>query len=1055
MKELRDQLIERTKSLTNNRTLYVIKGYEFEEKLDFYPNPMLFSILENTTVDYGRFVEKIMHLIETHDSFFLHYHQFVSMFDKGLHGIFHSFGYQVVMVDFNFYDHYYATHMNKILYESLKHSYLSEEENFVQHLFGYLEASGEYMVYSYNSIEYDFDSIIYWTQHQDIDEKAIPVTHQESNHDIYASMEDAALVATVSKNLDSGKDTYLSISSKQEDNILLKFIVRSIIQSTSKCYRVISEADDKDSVASSEYLKILGRLTPNPEFRKIRVYNNPEYGDTRLVEISQSIIIDEIYKNAIKAYRGEFYHDTFMTASTGAGKSIIFQIPAIKLAEEYGLLTLVVTPLIGLMNDQVNNLSKITDKAATINSEYTPYEKSQIKQRIMSNEISILYLSPETLLSNSDIKTLIGNRDIGLMVIDEAHTVTTWGKSFRPDYWYLGDHIKTLKKYNPSMSFPIAAFTATATLGGPDDMYYEIVSDLALNVKRPYIGEIKRSNISFDIVLHSKQNDYRDEKDSTVQMRLAEYLGNHQKTLTYFPFVSQIRKMYGKISAAKHNLVGKYYGGADKIVKNQTMDEFRTGEKTLVLATKAFGMGIDIDDIENVYHYAPTGNLADYVQEIGRMARRKDIRGVAATDFFDEDFRYIKQLHGLSSIKNFEVIGVVSKILDLYKTKKTRNFLVSSEEFAHIFQKKNDEEIDNRLKTVLLIIRKDLELTRGFHKYALIFKPRSMFTKGLFMIFDKDYPYFVKIGWSTYLSVYKTKKELQYKDKGDLVTYMGNVYELNFKGLWEDKFKEMSFAQFKHDLFEDKLKDIHVADKLNSKVWLEIESLHEKQFQYIVEQFKAYLESVCEVLDNYRTTKKHFSYVDFAAVMMSKHRSFFSNKAHAEMLTNSSLYLLDTLELHRHPHGNRFLSYNENTEKYNVKNINYNGKRDELIRTTMNSFKVYRNDQKATFLRNNANDGDKMRSDIIIVMAQMLELLGLARFKIKSGDRPEYFIRVNSIDILERIASSSYQSETVNRIYELHMNSINIMNHFFTKLTKDDERWSMIEQYFLGEDIKV
>src|SRR5690606_3064985 len=152
---------------------------------------------------------------------------------------------------------------------------------------------------------------------------------------------------------------------------------------------------------------------------------------------------------------------------------------------------------------------KLTDKAATINSEYTPIEKERIKQDINNGKISILYLSPETLLSNSDIKMLIGDRRIGLIVIDEAHTVATWGKSFRPDYWYLGDFLKKLKKYNKEMSFPIAAFTATATLGGSDDMYYDIISDLSLNVKKPYIGKIIRENISFDIKIQSKENDYR------------------------------------------------------------------------------------------------------------------------------------------------------------------------------------------------------------------------------------------------------------------------------------------------------------------------------------------------------------------------------------------------------------------------------------------------------------------------------------------------------------------------------------------------------------------
>ncbi|MDI6453813.1 DEAD/DEAH box helicase, partial [Peloplasma aerotolerans] len=418
------------------------------------------------------------------------------------------------------------------------------------------------------------------------------------------------------------------------------------------CYEVINAIDNDIIVDDTKYKPILMRLDSNAQFREIKVYENPQYGNNDVIEISQIQIIDEIFTNAEKALSNEAFNDTFMTASTGAGKSIIFQIPAIKLAEEYNLLTLVITPLIGLMNDQVSNLQKLTDKAATINSEYTPIEKERIKQDINNGKISILYLSPETLLSNTDIKMLIGDRRIGLIVIDEAHTVATWGKSFRPDYWYLGDFLKKLKKYNKEMSFPIAAFTATATLGGSDDMYYDIISDLSLNVKKPYIGKIIRENISFNIKIQSKENDYRQEKDQLVVTRMNEFLDRNEKTLVYFPFVSQINKTYSKILATKLESIGKYYGNVDKIEKNETLEDFRIGKKKLVLATKAFGMGIDIDDIQNVYHYAPSGNLADYVQEIGRIARKKDMAGVAYTDFFDEDLRYIKQLHGISSIKN-------------------------------------------------------------------------------------------------------------------------------------------------------------------------------------------------------------------------------------------------------------------------------------------------------------------------------------------------------------------------------------------------------------------
>ena len=126
----------------------------------------------------------------------------------------------------------------------------------------------------------------------------------------------------------------------------------------------------------------------------------------------------------------------------------MFQIPAIYLEEELGLLTIVITPLISLMNDQVENIASMTNKAATINSDNTPADRETIRNKIKSNKISILYISPETLLSNTDISNLIGEREIGLLVVDESHIVATWGKSFRPDYWYLGDFIQKIKTFS-------------------------------------------------------------------------------------------------------------------------------------------------------------------------------------------------------------------------------------------------------------------------------------------------------------------------------------------------------------------------------------------------------------------------------------------------------------------------------------------------------------------------------------------------------------------------------------------------------------------------------
>ena len=132
---------------------------------------------------------------------------------------------------------------------------------------------------------------------------------------------------------------------------------------------------DYDTSPYNEFLPYLQRINKEYKFRQLDIYKNPTIFKNETVKISQVQIINEIYENAILALEGKFAYDTIVTAPTGAGKSIMFQIPAVRLAEEKGIFTLIISPLIGLMKDQVENIKKLTNIAATINSEYTPHEK--------------------------------------------------------------------------------------------------------------------------------------------------------------------------------------------------------------------------------------------------------------------------------------------------------------------------------------------------------------------------------------------------------------------------------------------------------------------------------------------------------------------------------------------------------------------------------------------------------------------------------------------------------------------------------------------------------
>ena len=293
-----------------------------------------------------------------------------------------------------------------------------------------------------------------------------------------------------------------------------------------------------------------------------------------------------------------------------------------------------------------------------------------------------------------------------------------------------------------------------------------------------FIGSVRRDNISFDISTYNTDVDYRSEKEKTVIKSLSELNALNKKVIAYFPFKRHIEDIESKLP--KNIISTKYHGGLSKTERQDTIKKFTTNESKLVLATKAFGMGIDIDDIDVVYHYAPTGNLCDYIQEIGRAARKDSIRGIAKVDFFESDFKFIKQLHGMSRIKNSQIIEVLNKIKNLYYVKRNKNFTVSPDEFSYIFTNNDADKVDSNLKTALLMIQKDFELDPSLNYKPLVFKPRTLFTKGYFLVKDDDMSYFKKGLAIKYSKLYATKESLTTYYNGNKTSFMGDIYTIDF-----------------------------------------------------------------------------------------------------------------------------------------------------------------------------------------------------------------------------------------------------------------------------------
>jgi ATP-dependent DNA helicase RecQ len=804
-----------------------------------------------------------------------------------------------------------------------------------------------------------------------------------------------------------------------------------------------------------EYETILKRYWGFDEFRPLKMYKNvDDYENPKeITYISQSQIIDDLVTQSELAKKGEPFRDVFVTSPTGAGKSVMFQVPAIYLAEKYKLLTIVISPLIGLMKDQVLGLQeKNVPYSATINSELSPVEKSNIVNKIAEGEISILYISPETLLSRSDIKMLIGERKVGLFIIDEAHIVTTWGKAFRSDYWYLGSYLQKLRK---EMQFPIATFTATAIYGGIEDMYSETRDSLLLTSPINYFGYVKRDDLKVSlkkIKSDSKRDqEYLQEKFALLHERLKRFFAKEKKVLVYFPFVSLIKNFdeFMQLNADPEisNSISTYYGSLKKEEKNDSFLRFKNGDSLIMLATKAFGMGIDIPDIDIVIHFAPTGNVCDYIQEIGRAARKLD-QGYAFFDFLAKDFNHVKRLHGISTIRKTQLIQVMDKILQLYKKdlnkKQARNLLISSEEFLYIFEKNKrsdiDDDIDNKLKTALLIIEKDFINRIGYS--PIIARPRSVFSVEYMKVKRDIEAQFVHL-YGRYVEKVKSLDD----------AYYGGVYKFNLKDLWEAKYKDMSFPKFKYLLHQKddslRLKYIEFIDPV---FIVEIDLHNEKEYRFL-QSVEDTVNKIDSLFSPYIRSQEQFTAADLAIKIES---TFRKSKYQAEALSNQLIQSIISYQSTMNINRNHRLSMIK--ERENQKGTKYQ------VYSGLNEFiKFLYGHVKKLLQMGNLNSGqnvhevylsksNRLEAEKTFISLGMIEMFDLLLYEVKGGDNPEIFVRINSKLQIENTIKNAerYQNTILINVHKRHQISVAMLSYLFEKEVNTVEFWDYIEDYFLG-----
>lgn len=302
---------------------------------------------------------------------------------------------------------------------------------------------------------------------------------------------------------------------------------------------------------------------------------------------------------------------------TGGGKSITFQLPALMSGENTKALTVIISPLQSLMKDQVDNLERknITD-AVTINGLLDPIERSKAIERIHDGGANLLYISPESLRSVTIEKLLLG-RKIARFVIDEAHCFSSWGQDFRVDYLYIGDFIKSLQeKKGLSDKIPVSCFTATAKQKVIEDIrnYFKDKLDIELEIFR---ANASRTNLQYKVF----NKDVEEEKYAEAR-RLLET--KRCPTIIYVSRTKRAYKLAERLTQDGFN-AKPYHGKMDKEEKTANQNAFMEASVDIMVATSAFGMGVDKSDVGMVIHYEISDSLESYVQEAGRAGRDESI----------------------------------------------------------------------------------------------------------------------------------------------------------------------------------------------------------------------------------------------------------------------------------------------------------------------------------------------------------------------------------------------------------------------------------------------
>lgn len=774
--------------------------------------------------------------------------------------------------------------------------------------------------------------------------------------------------------------------------------------------------------------QLLTEIYGYEQFRNLEIYDDLFKSKDTLC-ISQGQLIENVILEVEKARDEEGRPDNILlTAPTGSGKSLLFQLPAIYLGREYGLLTIVVSPLKALIVDQVEGLKDIGyHRVAYASSDLSPEQKMEVYRQVREGEVDLFYLSPELLLSY-DIKHFAGNRRIGMVVVDEAHTVTTWGKEFRVDYWFLGRYLAALKQ-SLGYAFPLFALTATAVWNpeGGNDMVFETIRSLQMEPCVLYMGTVKRRNIGFDIrsLVLEEGETYDKGKQRVIAARVDDFLDGH-KTLLYYPFAGGIdMRLKTWVRPSDWHLVASYYGKKEKEQKATIVQEFKEGTKRMIVATKAFGMGVDIRDIDRVYHVAPSSTFVDYIQEIGRAARDAEVMGVSATDYHERDFYYMKRLHQTGNISQGQLALILKKLMEVHRMKGQKpEMLVSLSDFEFVVKlprTKNkleyEAELGQLIKTALLWLEDDL--LQRYGEYLLEVSPQNLLTEGY--IQDKTGDAFVR-EFSAYLTQVKGEE---------------GVYIARLDNLWEERFPELGYKEFKQKINNGTLWEGARAVSVGKH-----EVLLKEDATVIRQRMDGLFKSLVVMLKTaLLKSKGRFDEEELRAVFAE----------HGMDVPSAKRFIGSLLES-RTEEG-RSVSYISSVKKKESNDLSF---------TVTKGFDLLLSRYQKLFgQRIVGKKGDRLQfyctpfSDLNMLL-NLLSMLDCLSFSVEGGGTPSVHIRFNKPEQLQQLAESdAYRNLILDTNEQIFEEQIELFSFFFgTDGLTDEQRWNFVEDYFTGTHVE-